>query len=174
MSRATLKIDVEFDPDVTDAESVAAAADTLLKTALSLDALDEYGGPRFEEFLVVEEEPDDDRDRRPVSRMWRGIVLPQAWNHGGHLFVRLRPDGRPPTSHVAADPGEAYLLAELVDAVVARALEIMKEGEDMACPECEQGLGADHMPGCSRRISTDSSMVFIKDCVPEADERERG
>jgi len=47
-----LQIDVRFDPEITDLESLATAADNLLSTALSTPGiLDEYGNPEFGEFL---------------------------------------------------------------------------------------------------------------------------
>jgi len=53
MEKATLTIDVEYDPNITDAESVASALDTLMETALSTpDILDEYGNPRIGDFYV--------------------------------------------------------------------------------------------------------------------------
>ena len=46
MNKTTLTIDVEYDPDVTDPESLASAMDILLETALSTPGiLDEYGNP---------------------------------------------------------------------------------------------------------------------------------
>ena len=54
MAKTTLTLDVEYDDQVTDPESLASAADRLLKTALSTPGiLDEYGNPRFGEFLVT-------------------------------------------------------------------------------------------------------------------------
>lgn len=51
--KATLTVDVEFDPEVTDAESIASAADRLLKTALSIPDVEEYANPRFAPFFVA-------------------------------------------------------------------------------------------------------------------------
>jgi len=56
--KCTLTIEVEYDPEVTDPDSIASAADQLLKTALSTPGiLDEYGNPKFDEFFV---QPVDD------------------------------------------------------------------------------------------------------------------
>ena len=56
-AKATLTIDIRFDPKVTDAESVASALDTLLSTAMSTpDVLDECGDPTVGAFFVSEEE----------------------------------------------------------------------------------------------------------------------
>ena len=54
--KARLYLDVEFDEKRTDADSIAAALDRLLKTALSTPGImDEYGGePRASEFLVLD------------------------------------------------------------------------------------------------------------------------
>jgi hypothetical protein len=59
MKKTTLLvIEVEYDDEVTDAESVAAAADTLLETALSTPGiLDEYGNPSFDRFQVGQTHP---------------------------------------------------------------------------------------------------------------------
>lgn len=47
----TLTIDVDYDDDLTDPESLAAAADVLLQTALSTpELLADYGNPAFSEF----------------------------------------------------------------------------------------------------------------------------
>ena len=56
VARATLTLDVTYDPQVTDAESIAAAADRLLETALSTPGiLDDYGNPTFDAFYVLTE-----------------------------------------------------------------------------------------------------------------------
>ena len=50
MAKAILMLQVEFDPEKTDAESIAVAADRLLETALSTPGiLEEYGNPTFRE-----------------------------------------------------------------------------------------------------------------------------
>jgi hypothetical protein len=57
LATAKLSVEVTFNPNVTDAESLAVAADRLMETILSTpDILDEYGSPHFGPFLVVEEE----------------------------------------------------------------------------------------------------------------------
>jgi hypothetical protein len=56
LATATLSVEVTFNPEDTDAESLAVAADRLMETILSTpDILDEYGNPHFGPFLVVEE-----------------------------------------------------------------------------------------------------------------------
>jgi len=53
VAKTTLTIEVEYDPRVTDPDSIANAADSLLETALSTpDVLDEYNNPVFGEFFV--------------------------------------------------------------------------------------------------------------------------
>ncbi len=53
--KTTLTIDIEFDPEVTDALSVADALDILLGTALSTpDILGEEGNPTVGEFQILE------------------------------------------------------------------------------------------------------------------------
>jgi hypothetical protein len=50
---AKLVIEVEYNEDVTDAESVASALDTLLETAMSTpEILDEYDNPTVGKFYV--------------------------------------------------------------------------------------------------------------------------
>lgn len=52
-AEATLEVRVRYQPDVTDAESVAAALDQLLETALSTpDILGEYGVVEVDAFYV--------------------------------------------------------------------------------------------------------------------------
>jgi len=58
MQTAFLSIPVEYDPEATDAEGTANAADILLETAMSTPGiLDEYGNPRFGSFLIAAEFP---------------------------------------------------------------------------------------------------------------------
>ena len=59
--KARLFVDVEFDEDVTDADSVASALDTLLETALSTqDVLSEQGNPNVGGFCRETETDVDD------------------------------------------------------------------------------------------------------------------
>lgn len=52
--KATLYIEIDFDDDMTDAESMACALDQLMKTALSTPRiLEEYGEPKIGEFFVL-------------------------------------------------------------------------------------------------------------------------
>ena len=60
--KTKLSIEVEFDPQQTDAESLASAADTLLQTALSTPGvLDEYGNPQFGALFIDEAESHRDQ-----------------------------------------------------------------------------------------------------------------
>jgi|GEM_PF-6206851 len=60
--KTKLSIEVEFDGDQTDAESLASAANTLLQTALSTPGvLHEFGNPQFGEFFI--EQPTVNRHR---------------------------------------------------------------------------------------------------------------
>jgi len=53
MKTTTLTVDVDYDPETTDPESLASALDNLLKTALSTPGiLDDYGDPVVGEFLA--------------------------------------------------------------------------------------------------------------------------
>ena len=57
VAKTILTIEVEYDPRVTDPESLAIAADHLLETALSTHGIvEEYGEPRFGEFFAPTEE----------------------------------------------------------------------------------------------------------------------
>jgi hypothetical protein len=73
MEQATLKLDIQFDPAVTDAESVAGALDMLLEMAMSTPGiLDEYGDVRVDEFLVglvnlTDELADQAHDRHGID-----------------------------------------------------------------------------------------------------------
>lgn len=61
-SKTTLTLDIEYDPAVTDPESLAAAMDRLLETTLSTpDLMDEYDNPTVGEFFVAT----DKRARKP-------------------------------------------------------------------------------------------------------------
>ena len=55
MQTARLWFDVEFDENITDAESLSNAFETLLETAMSTPGiLDEYGNPEISRILVCE------------------------------------------------------------------------------------------------------------------------
>jgi hypothetical protein len=51
-----LAIEVQYDDDVTDEDSIATAADRLLETVLSTPGiLEDYGDPQFGAFIVAAE-----------------------------------------------------------------------------------------------------------------------
>ncbi len=53
-ARTRLFLEIDYDPAVTDPEGLASAMDRLLEIALSIPGvLDEYGSPKFGEFLVA-------------------------------------------------------------------------------------------------------------------------
>jgi hypothetical protein len=53
--RATLTIEIEFDPAVTDEHAVGEAVDMLLETAMSTPGiLDEYGNPTINQTYILE------------------------------------------------------------------------------------------------------------------------
>lgn len=61
---ATLTVDIEYDPEITDPESLAVAMDRLMETILSTPGIvEEYGNPRVKEFFVV---PEAARMRSPT------------------------------------------------------------------------------------------------------------
>ena len=95
--KAKLTIEVEFDDDKTDAESLASAADSLLQTALSTPGvLDEFGSPQFSDFIIEQGEA-----RRHQFEQRFGIEDRCSKNDGGH-----EPDWN--TTHVEFD-GEMYV-----------------------------------------------------------------
>ncbi len=95
--KTKLSIEVEFNGDKTDADSLASAADTLLQTALSTPGvLDDFGDPQFGEFCVEQAES---RHRQFEQRF--GIEDRCPKNAGGH-----EPDWS--TTHIDCD-GEPYV-----------------------------------------------------------------
>ena len=95
--KTKLSIEVEFDGDKTDPESLASAADTLSQTALSTPGvLDEYGNPQLGEFLIEQKVA----NRHQFEQRF-GIEDRCPKNDGGH-----EPDWT--TTHVECD-GDAYV-----------------------------------------------------------------
>jgi hypothetical protein len=95
--KTKLSIDVEFDGDKTDPESLASAADTLLQTALSTPGvLDECGDPQFGEFVIEGAESHHDQFEQEFGTEDR---CPK--NDGGH-----EPDWA--SAHVEFD-GDPYV-----------------------------------------------------------------
>jgi hypothetical protein len=115
--KAMLTVEVEFDPDVTDAESIASAADQLLKTALSIpDVMEEYGTPRFAPFFVA---PSGGSSRAPSTVVVEisGGVLQEAYVSNPAISLRLvdwdteglQPDERNRTFSVTDECGRSRL-----------------------------------------------------------------
>ena len=67
---ARLYLDVEFDENKTDAESVATALDRVLETGMSTPGvLDEYGDPTAGEFFVLDTEAARQGAAAPAERL---------------------------------------------------------------------------------------------------------
>jgi hypothetical protein len=70
MTRTTLTVDIEYDPELTDPDGLASAMDRLLETVLSTPGImDEYANPKVGEFFVAntagnQPPPDDDSEMR--------------------------------------------------------------------------------------------------------------
>ena len=70
--KTTLTLEIDYDPQQTDPEGLAAAMDQLMETALSTpDILDEYGNPKVGKFWVAKRkgQPGARRSRR-TQRRW--------------------------------------------------------------------------------------------------------
>ena len=90
--KTKLSIEVEFDGNQTDAESLATAADTLLQTALSTaGVLNEFGTPQFGDFFIEQQVA----NRHQFEQRF-GIEDRCPKNEGGH-----EPDWA--TTHVECD-----------------------------------------------------------------------
>jgi hypothetical protein len=69
--KTTLTVDIDYDPDVTDPEGLASAADRLLETVLSTPGImDTYGDPRFGEFFVLSPAAEAEPDALHTLRRW--------------------------------------------------------------------------------------------------------
>ena len=53
MKKATLQLKIEYDPEITDPESLADVLDSLIETSISQIPLVEYGNPVFGDAFVV-------------------------------------------------------------------------------------------------------------------------
>jgi hypothetical protein len=79
--KATLTIDVEYDPAVTDPESIASAADRLMETALSTPGImEEYADPHFGEFFVAQADGSSPKPGPNVIVEVSGGVLQAAYS----------------------------------------------------------------------------------------------
>jgi len=125
-AKTTLTIEVRYNPDVTDPESLAVAADRLLETVLSTpEILDEYDNPRFGEFLVACPLYSLTIDG-PLFRRQRGLLE-------NLLGAVLRGTPRAP------EPDDKELLAgtiELLDAIADQAHD--RHGIDCLEPDDER------------------------------------
>ncbi len=71
MAKTTLTVDVEYDDQVTDPESIASAADRLMETVLSTPGImEEYADPRFGEFFVLSSAAGAEPDLSHARRRW--------------------------------------------------------------------------------------------------------
>lgn len=71
MAKTTLTLDVTYDDQVTDPESLASAADRLMETVLSTPGImEEYGNPRFGEFFVLSPGTRRKCDTSNTRRRW--------------------------------------------------------------------------------------------------------
>ena len=123
--KAFLTLEVDYDPEVTDPEALANACDRLWKTALSRpDILDEFGNPRFGEFLVSEPLPQQfviEVQRGRVSAVYSNDLSAEAilidWDVDGVEEQRLvevaRPDSPPIRAAVSTYP--VSLMGELIE-----------------------------------------------------------
>jgi len=128
--KTQLIIDVEYDPDITDPESLASAVDCLMKTACSTPGiLDDYGNPVFGEFFVHNEKQSSNQqyyvlDIGATMFQSQRMLLQQLYEEIG----RLRLDGLP-IAHTML-PGTEATVAELLcglinltDAIADQAFE---------------------------------------------------
>ncbi len=130
--KTRLIVDVDYNPDLTDPESLAVAADRLLETACSTPGiLDDYGGPTFGEFFVVGQPSYSLNIDGPQFRAQRALLL--------KLLARTQ-RFVPPTS----SPEEKELiegLINLTDAIADQAhdrhgVDCLLDETDQPC-ECE-------------------------------------
>ncbi len=124
--KSTLTIDVEYDPDITDDESLACALDRLLETALSTPGiLDEYGGPRIGQFFVA----------RPVPKSYALELDGPLFRAQRELLLRLHhAAGRGETAPLGPEEHELLEgLLGLTDAIADQAAD--RHGIDCLIPE---------------------------------------
>ena len=114
--KSTLIIDVEYDPDITDDESLAVALGRLMETALSTPGiLDEYGNPRVGEFFVA----------RPVPKSYTVELDGPLFRTQRELLLRLHHSAGQ-GENVTLGPKEHQLLEGLLgltDAIADQAAD---------------------------------------------------
>ena len=79
--KTTLTVDINYDPDITDPEALASAADRLMETALSTPGImEEYGNPRFGEFFVAKADGSRPKPGPKIVVEIAGGVLQKAYS----------------------------------------------------------------------------------------------
>lgn len=159
--KATLTIEIDFDPNVTDVDSVGEAVDTLLETAMSTPGiLDEYGNPGIGQTYILKE-----------------TVSPRAFVHmadGDPIAVYLVPEDKLPSGDVgAAETKAAYYsqsLRNIIPYVCERPEELVllvqeqnPELDDELCEKCGTPFSEGSIDG--GRCLACGSMICAK--IPE-------
>lgn len=89
MKKATLTVEINYDPDKTDPEAIAEAMDSLVETALcAIDGMDEYGNPKIGPFYV-QCLIDFDTDERVVQLANGRTLRSGSKTHEAGDYVRL-------------------------------------------------------------------------------------
>ena len=114
--KTTLTIDVEYDPEITDDESLASGLDRLMETALSTpDILDDYGNPRIGPFSIA----------RPVPKTYTLELDGPLFRDQRELLLRLH-HAAGQSKSVTLGPKEHELLEGLLgltDAIADQAAD---------------------------------------------------
>ena len=85
MAKCYMIVEVEYDPTITDPESVSNALDTLMDTAKSTPGiLDEYGNPRVGAFYPV-----DTEDIQHLHAVAKGPILQVQKDGLANILHRL-------------------------------------------------------------------------------------
>lgn len=114
---ADLLLEVEYDPDQTDPESLCSTADSLLETAQGLISLGEYGSPTFGKFLLPS-----------VEGQLRKLLMQVEDNEGCSAQSALR-DILTELRHLAAERKVDF------DAALVGSHEVFQEELDEKRPE---------------------------------------
>jgi hypothetical protein len=152
-------LSVEYDPAVTDPESLASALARLMETAcLRPGILDEHGNPRIEPFSVA----NDKQSPTIVVNVDGGVVqdvfctLPDAQL----IMVDWGCDGQPAGGHVVDVPGYGLAAVEEtavspMGALVERDVEEAIQAAGISLPICEcehPGMFNCSVPGILARL----------------------